>query len=58
MPVRAPYLRFRIGDEWVTTKEVRIPIRRPVGVTYEQYGLLAYEEAWGTVRQVLDGGGE
>lgn len=61
-------LRFqgkrRDGTEgWITLQQVRIPVRRPVGVTYEESGLAALEEAWATVQDQLDaqapkGGGQ
>ncbi len=44
--------------QWVRVPRVRIPIRRPVGVTYDELGEDAMQEAYETVKAAMDGGGE
>lgn len=44
--------------QWVSCKQARIPIRRPVGITYRDYRDPAFIEAWKTLEAVLDGDGE
>lgn len=43
--------------EFRAAAKVRIPVRRPVGRTWEEHGAEAFEEFWGTVRAELDRAG-
>ena len=50
-------LRFEYpwrSGEWHTVQEVKIPIRRPVGVTYEEHGEAAYGEVEATIRKAFE----
>lgn len=54
------YMRFKPAgsDHFVSVPRVRIPVRRPLGVTYEEVGEDAMREAVETLEAALDAGGE